>query len=125
MADEYTPTTDRRFTVRYVDAQQESGPHRPAMPAHWVIEDGLTVVARLVDIHVHDLAARDRAVAVKALREAADEFDGGVGVVDLDDALRTHGTPWTDADVQAAHENAGALMDWLRARADEIEGATE
>ena len=70
MADEYTPTTGNiRFTVRYVEAQQESGPHRPAMPAHWVIEDGLTIVARLVDIHVHDLPAHDRAVKAKAWDE--------------------------------------------------------
>ena len=70
VADEYTPTTGNiRFTVRYVEAQQESGPHRPAMPAHWVIEDGLTIVARPVDIHVHDLPAHDRAVKAEAWGE--------------------------------------------------------
>lgn len=67
------------------------------------------------------IAAEVRKAQADALRQAADEFDGGVGMIDLDNALRAHGTPWTDAAVQAAHENSGALMDWLRARATEYE----
>lgn len=68
------------------------------------------------------MAAHDAEVAAKALRKAADEFDSNVGIEDLDDELRAHGTPWTGASVEAAHANSGAITDGLRARADKIEG---
>ena len=67
------------------------------------------------------IAAEVRKAQADALREAADEFDDGVGMIDLDNILRAHGTPWSDASVQAAHENSGPLMDWLRARATDVE----
>lgn len=71
--------------------------------------------------HAQVLAAALANAKAEALREAANYFDSGVGMVDLDNTLHAHGTPWSDASVQAAHESSGAIMDWLRARADEIE----
>lgn len=67
------------------------------------------------------ITAEVQAAKAEALRQAADLFDSSVGVQDLDNTLYFHGTPWLEASVQAAHENSGPLIDWLRARADTIE----
>lgn len=47
---------DVKATMRYVEAQPDSGPYRPAMPAHWIIElpDADTAALRAENVRLNN-----------------------------------------------------------------------
>lgn len=59
-------------------------------------------------------------VKAEALREAVTDFESNVGVAEFDEQTRRDGCHHTHA--YEAWDHQSAYMDWLRNRADQIEG---
>lgn len=94
-AERITHTHERAVTVRRVEAQPASGPHRPAMPEHYVTELDGRPLCRIPASALAPLIAEAEARAAReALLSAAD------------------GIPLVAHDLDRARA-------WLRARADQ------
>lgn len=112
-----------------LEPEERDGPHLLVEASLWItvaqlnnlhgIQDGMDWVRYTAT----DYANNIQQAKAEALREAVSDFESNVGVGEFDEQTRRDGKHHTHA--AEAWDHQSAYMDWLRNRADQIEGKSE